>query len=340
MSRASAPQIVHASAGAPAMEECAPASGVCWQCGGEVVRGVALARWLSDSHGSHTRVSMPTSDVVCEACVFVGSRTSPVPGRPPQEGKQFGGNFRNYSHFGESGDDGAWSVANASKGEKDVVRSFLTRPRRGAWFCAVAETGQKHVLPFTPTNHRGDGGGRVAFDDRLVSVPDPRTLDSLIRRTTALLTAGATKEDVESGDYSDRSWSLCEDMIREYERDNARIRGGGLLALVVWLAQRDEAAVQSRMAAEKEVRAAARQAKGRRDADETGAHGGAARPRRRAARLDAETGAPSGAVTAQAVRPDHESTAPSDGDGREPERVRDPLVSLPWSGDAEQLRLL
>lgn len=226
------------------------ACAVCWQCGGDAERGRDLAGWLPETHGNQTRVQAPGSPWVCEACVHVSSRVSPVPGRPPAEGKALGGNWRNYSHLVEDG--APPTLVSASKGEKRIIRAFVTAVHERPWGAAIAESGQKHVLPFTPMNAPGKGGV-VAFDDRRVTVL-PGAVD-LLDAMDAVLTStatvrrgvvvGATKAEMESGEWGDAAWSLAPREVRCFEAQFGRLRGGGWFALAVWLAQRDDAAVMA-----------------------------------------------------------------------------------------------
>ena len=145
---------------------------------------------------SQTLCRAPSSGWVCEACAYITSRTSPVIGRDAKEGKKFGGSFRNYSHLWDER-----GYVNASKGEKPAIREFLARDHRAPWFAALADSGQKHVLPFSVLNGPGRGGV-VLFDEVRVPIPADQ---SLVDECTALLTAGATKEELECGDYSARA---------------------------------------------------------------------------------------------------------------------------------------
>lgn len=247
--------IVHAACGAPRVDSCVEHAGRCWLCAGEVTRGESVDSWNGASFTGQNRVRSPQSSHVCEACVFVCSRLSPVPGRPAKEGKRFGGNFRNYSSLWEEG----IGYANASKGEKTRIREFLAREHRGPWFAALADSGQKHVIPWAPMNGPGRGGA-VLFDEQLVQVPESI---ALIDTMTALLTAGATKEEIGSGDYSARAWQMCGALLRAFEETHGPHRGGAWFTLALWLAQRDEETVQARMAAEKETKSADRKRKGK-----------------------------------------------------------------------------
>lgn len=245
-------QIVHACCGSPRVPSCEDAAGRCWLCAGSHMRGEPVESWSGASFTGQNRVRYPAGMHVCEGCVFVCSRLSPVPGRPPKEGKKLGGNFRNYSMLAEQ--RGAWTLETASKGEKPRVLSFLSREHSGTWFAAVADSGQKHVIPWAPLNPPGRGGV-VLFDEQLVQVPEDL---ALVQRMAGLLTAGATKAEIERGDYSARSWQLCGVALEDFERESGHERGGAWFALALWLAQRDEEAVQQRMDADKEQKRAAK----------------------------------------------------------------------------------
>lgn len=251
-------QLIWSAHESPSVDTCGPGEGKCFVCAGDVSRGELTDKWLKSSYTDQNRARSPTSRYVCEACCYVHSRVSPVLGRPPKDGKKFGGNFRNYSQlwergwvgvsFGETGKPGEY--ANASKGEKQLIREFLRREHKGPWFCGVADSGQKHIIPFIPMNGPGRGG-RVLFEETSVDVPDSIALVDAI---TALLTAGCTKEEIELGGYTQRAWMTCAEAIREFEDAHSAERGSPWFGLAIWLSQRDEEAVAARMAAEQEAR--------------------------------------------------------------------------------------
>ncbi|MBM3359635.1 MAG: hypothetical protein FJY54_18185 [Betaproteobacteria bacterium] len=164
-----------------------------------------------------------------------------------------GGNFRNYTHAIEETADGTY-YANWSKGEKPQILAFLRRQKRGAWICAVADSGQKHVLPYAPINPSGGGGGAVLMDDTRIDLPEDDAGWSIVDDATALLTAGGTKEGLETGRYADGSWSRCAPLLLAFEERYGHLRGGSWFDLAVWLAQADQAAVEERLAREKDER--------------------------------------------------------------------------------------
>lgn len=231
------------------MSSCAEHMGRCWLCAGEMTRGEPVSSWSGSSFTGQNRVRLPAASHVCEACVFVCSRLSPVPGREAKEGRKLGGNFRNYtSIWDERG------YVTASKGEKPAIREFFARVHAAPWFAAIADSGQKHVIPWAPMNGAGRAG-RVLMDEQIVNVPEDQRL---VAEIAQLLTAGATKDEIASGDYGPRAWQLCGDALPGFEATHARERHGGWFSLALWLAQRDEETVQSRLAAEKETRNARR----------------------------------------------------------------------------------
>lgn len=261
--RPSPTRIVWSASGSIAQTSCVKHTGPCFVCVANMTRGMLVQDWMGSNFTDQNRARCLTATHVCEACVYVHSRIAPVPGRPAKDGKKFGGNFRNYSHLWEDGwespafgDDGTRCAGyvNASKGEKPLIREFLALQHAGSWFAAIADSGQKHVLPFAPMNGPGRRG-RVLFDELLVTIPDDQRL---LGDSIELLTAGATKDEILSGDYRATTYDRCSAAVIEFERTHAGERGSGWFALAVWLAQRDEEQVATRLAAEKEAKSAKR----------------------------------------------------------------------------------
>jgi hypothetical protein len=151
--------------------------------------------------------------------------------------------------------DDADGLVTATKGEKDLIRAWLARPRRGRWFAAISESGQKHVLPWAQWNHAGVQRVCIRFEDRDVFC-ELEQLNTLVENMCAFLTAGATKEAIETGQYSPNQWRALEAEIERFEGRWACERGGDMFALALFLAQRDEAEVAARIEREKAERAA------------------------------------------------------------------------------------
>lgn len=229
------PAVVHAVAGSPAMSACVPMTGRCWFCGGEHARGQLVEDWVSVGFTTGNRVRCAWSTTVCEACVFVCSRLSPVPGRPPKDGKSLGGNFRNYTHCAQMLPGGGVEYFNATKADPDRVTAWLRSPKLGTWWCAVAESGQKHVIPWAPPNGPGVRG-QVAFDDATVAIPDGQRW-AMLDDVEALLLAGVTRASIVDGRWSVEQIRRHRSALIAFDEAWGHERGGGWFALVCHLAK-------------------------------------------------------------------------------------------------------
>jgi hypothetical protein len=293
-------QTLYELAGLPLVGGAIEASGYCYFCAGVVSRGVPIDDWLKSSFTDQNRARCPSATHICEACSHVTLWTAP-PGRPPgkcpscsgtgkitkiqKKGKSKnatigdpcescegsgvsskGYNWRLFSHMFEenwrqSGQQ-APGYANCTKGDKSLIRAFLERKHAGNWFAAISDSGQKHILPLTRWNFgNGTTAGSVMFDETDIQIPEDT---SLIASTCDLLTAGATKDELLSGDYRVATIERCGERVREYEMAARKWRGGGWFDLGVWLAQRDEEQVAARQEAEKAAKKEAASAKQRR----------------------------------------------------------------------------
>jgi hypothetical protein len=329
-----ATQLLHAYCGSPAVAAChdLPAGSECRVCGGPAIRGMDAQRW-EPTWLMQGKIRAQTSSYACEGCIYVASRSSPVPGKPPAPGKSEGPRFSNLSHLYEQRADGSVWYRAASKGEKPAIREFLQRPKPGMWFAAIADTGQKHVLPWTPINPVGVTRGRLLFEETSVTLPASL---ALVDDMAALLTAGATKDDIARGDYSTFAWLRCEREIREFEAAHASERASSWWSLALWLAQRDEEAVQARVEDEKAARAAARSERGTkpRGAGATDRRNRAG-SRRRAARVSEDAGC----VGAQALGPDPGPRANGGAHQRQRRGVANEPVAEPQAAGAGQISL-
>jgi hypothetical protein len=201
-----------------------------------VAAGKPWDEWAGSNFVGQSKVAAPESTIVCAACCYLSSRLSPVPGRPPKPGKQLGGNYRNYSHVFDEGAEPKYR--NFSKAEKRELVAWLRAERKGRWFAAIAESGQKHVLISTPVNEGRTGW--VLFEETLVFVGRDREQWRILDATVELLSLGIRKSEIENAGYSTKSWIAHRRAIEAYERTVDGARGGGLFALSVWLAQEEE----------------------------------------------------------------------------------------------------
>ena len=121
------------------------------------------------------------------------------------------------------------------QGDKPAMRAWLRRPHPGACFAAIADSGQKHLIPWAPVCH--DRVDVVNFEDRIVEIGDWQLVDDL----SEMLTLGATKEEISRGEYSPRAWQPSRRRCCAITSCGSAARGGGWFDLALWLAQRDEA---------------------------------------------------------------------------------------------------
>jgi CRISPR type IV-associated protein Csf1 len=312
--------ILYALAGSPPQDGCAllDAPTRCVMCAVETTIGARFARWVGSMFTDYDKLRAPSSDYVCPACVW-SCEWNPPPGVTNPPGKK-GVNLRLFSHLYD-----ARGYVYANKANKPEIRAWLCAPKSPPWFAAVADSGQKHTVPWATTNideHRGI----VRFEERDVWV-DSRGLTPFIGAANELLTAGATKAEIETGVYRPETWVRCESVIRAYEERYSRERGGGLAALVLWLAQRDEEKVAARMAAETEAKRGRGKARQSDRSRGRSAAGSAERvPRKRGKRTEA-------------LATDPRPSAPCDEDEREDGRVGDDVAAPTESREPEQLGL-
>lgn len=239
-----ASQILHRIAGSRRLDECVDVEMFyCWVCGGRSERGQKRWKWAGANFTGQNKARCPESDYVCEACVMV------MAGRPPDT-------ERMWSHLVE-GD----THERANKGQKPSILAFLRRRHSATWFAAIADSGQKHIIPWCQVNTPHRRGGVVLFEEMTVTVPESDGEWGLVDAIAQALTDGLTKEGIASGDYGPRAWQLLgAARLRDLERRFSSHRGGAWFDLALWLAQRDEAAVQARLDAEKVAKEAKKNA--------------------------------------------------------------------------------
>ena len=242
MTTRSATQRVHEVAGYPAMAGCVETIGECWICSALMTRGAPIDKWQGSSFTDQNKARHSSATHVCEACVWACSWVQP-PDRPKVDDGKKGLNLRLFSHLC----DGR-GYRSANKKDKRAILEWLRSPKVGPWFAAIADTGQKHVLPWTPINVC-ETGGLIRFEERTLRLPAAdgwAVCDSLVD----LLSLGVTKTEVESGEYSVRTYQEHAAAVVEFEEQyGSRLRGGTWFELALWLSQRDEERYADRQAA-------------------------------------------------------------------------------------------
>lgn len=327
---------LHQLAGSPTQDGCEDHHAHCVVCAAEVARTMPYDRWQGATFTDQNKLrGHGLSDRVCEPCVWAHAWNPPpgwVPdaeaterkraakraaGKVVDESKERPPNLRLFSHlYDERG------YVYANKGDKPTLRAWLCSPKVGEWWAAIADTGQKHVVPWARRNRGQRGVVRFEAVDVVLGSPE------LVTDMCSLLTTAATKEEIASGAYSPR-WQGAEQAIRAFESRWERERGGGWFDLALWLAQRDEEQVKAAQAARAEGKAKDGRSKARRG--ERGDGVDAARGARRVPRGRSEP--------AQALGPAPDESAVRGAVELDGGRVGDGDGSLAGTGGAEQLAL-
>lgn len=266
---------LHALAGAPPQTGCTDTPDYCVICASPARRTALFNDWPGSGSTDQNKLrGLGLSERLCEPCVWAHSWVSPPGWKPTEQGDAKKAakraaleaelaargavargardpNLRLFSHF--------WCESTGyvflNKGDKPQIREWLRARRDGeSWWAAIADSGQKHTLPWVREQKRARGV--VRFEDRDVAVGDWTTLDVM----SAALTAGVTKAEIEEGNYGPRAWELAESHVRTLRALAERELGSGWWSLCVWLAQRNEAEVAARIEQEKAAKAAKKEA--------------------------------------------------------------------------------
>jgi len=231
----SASQILHEHAGSPSFDGASslPDGSRCWLCGAPAARGLESSRWQGANFTDQNKGRGLGSEHICEACAWACSWTPP-PGYPPQEPGKKGVNLRLFSHFWNEG-----SYLYLKKDEKQRMLRWLVAEHEGRWFAAIADSGQKHTLPWTPVNYCTPAcRGLVWFEERVVQLPG-RTGFAMVFDIAKLMARGVTKTEIETAGYAPKTIRSCVLALLEFENKWGSQRGGAWFSLAIWLAQKE-----------------------------------------------------------------------------------------------------
>ncbi len=208
---------IYVAAGTPVMQD--GTRGACRLCG-ELSAGMSFDAWVKDTFTDWDKLS--PGDLICQACQFCTAEAAP--GLAERVGKDKAQKMRNYSHFVLGG---TWRPL--SKGNKAEMRRLLFA---GAEVVVIAESGQKHLLPFARI-------GWWTFE-LATARPFPERLAQILSVIEPLYQAGISKAEIETGLYDSKrimvvgveTWRIAEEQIRQW-------RGSLALQLALFLAQRE-----------------------------------------------------------------------------------------------------
>lgn len=222
-----APQIIHAAAGAPEQRLCVALEQpvACYLCGGTAERGAPVAKALGGSSTFAAWALAQWSDTICESCVWACG------GKPGQQPPP----LRMTSHLWR---DGEW--VRFDKSRVDLAWRAILDPPDGPWFLALAETGQVQVVPWTPVNA---GLSRDCWRVRYEREDVAQTVGAFARTAYAVLSlylAGYPRQVILAGNPDVNLLRRCgADVWREHDRRLARKRGSATLRLACALLRKD-----------------------------------------------------------------------------------------------------
>lgn len=179
-----------------------------------------FAQWVKDTFTDYDKLLPGT--IVCHACLFCFDEASEAVRQ--RTGKDKLQRFRNYSHFVC---DGHWTPL--SKGNKRTMRALLLQSPAVA---VIAESGQKHLVFRTRP-------GWWQFEEQRLA-PCPGLLTDLLSHVEPLYNAGATKSEIETGRYSQKTLLKILPAWRDHDPPLRSFRGGLPLQLALFLAQKEE----------------------------------------------------------------------------------------------------
>jgi len=211
--------VLYSAAGSPPMS--GTAAGCCRTCGDNGI-GLPFDTWVKDTFTNFD--CLFPGDIVCHACLFGFDEGSEL--LRQRVGKDKPQRMRNYSHFVA---DGAWQPV--SKGNKRYMRDLLMQEPELA---VIADSGQKHIL------FRARPGFWQFEEQKLT--PCPHLLSTqLLPAIEILYNAGASKSEIETGHYAQKSLSKIGITIwRKQEQELRKHRGGLPFCLAIFLAQKDD----------------------------------------------------------------------------------------------------
>lgn len=187
--------------------------GPCAVCAGRLDRKVSASVALPrSSFSGQDALAVPTSDKVCEACAWS------MEGRPPKTLRMWSVVYREDGRSCASAataPDLGPRVCLINKADPAPALDVLLAPPVGPWFCALADSGKIHVLPYATVNH---GRGRWVVRFERENIPGTsRGLASKVYHAAHLLRAGFSKRDVSSREPSPaRVAKLGIDLWREH----------------------------------------------------------------------------------------------------------------------------
>lgn len=206
------------SAGCPAMG--GEREGKCATCN-RAAAGESFEKWVKDTFTDFPFLF--AGDIVCQACLFGFDERSELLTKKTRKEKLQ--RMRNYSHIVRRGE---WFAL--SKGQKTEIYNLLLELPEVA---VIAESGQKHLI------FKARLGWWHFEGENLL--PFPEKLKFLYEAAFKIYALGVTKAEIESGNYSQRSYlNNSIETISAMDAPLKPHRGGLQFALAIYLMQKEK----------------------------------------------------------------------------------------------------
>ncbi len=190
----SATQMLWISAGQPKSIKGKPVetNEPCALCGFRSSRMVTFKSAISHaSFSGYAELAEPTSSAICEACSWA------LEGKPPNTLRMWSivcADDLVDSVREKGAPDFGPDVHVLNKHNLDPVLSILLDPPSGRWFCALADSGKIHVVPYCKVN-AGRGRWSVQLERETIwGTPD--RFKKIVHHVASLLDAGFAKRDI------------------------------------------------------------------------------------------------------------------------------------------------
>lgn len=195
MTWASGPVMVWELAGKPERASLAVQDkpGVCAMCGRHVDQSFATKDAIGGNFTDQYLLARPDSDRICYACVWVCS------GKPPDTVRMWTVLARPDLLLPASHPKAPFGTSHlhlTARNDMRAVVQTLADPPDGPWLVSVAESGQKHHVPYARINH---GGGRWTVRmDNIDITATPTEFRQVLRRVLLLRAAKFSAADIET----------------------------------------------------------------------------------------------------------------------------------------------
>jgi hypothetical protein len=221
-------RILFELAGCPYQDGCFLKEFTCWLCGESSSNGMLISNWKGANFVDQNKSKCYSSDMICECCIWTCSWVPP-PGYDTSKVEKRGPNLRLFTHLWSDN----YGYEFYTKKDKYLIFKWLCKKNKGDWFCAISDSGKKHILPWTPFNFSESIGSVIRFETDNIILKD--FWIDLVNDNSELLNVRITKNEILNCDYTYKSYLLNSELIFKYEKKWSNIRNSNLFKVCLWL---------------------------------------------------------------------------------------------------------